>query len=59
MANIIIGARDEKQSRQNLGAVGWNLAPEQIAKLDAASARPVVYPYFHQRGFTERNPAPV
>ncbi len=59
VANIIIGARDEKQLRQNLGAVGWNLAPEQIAKLDAASARPLVYPYFHQRGFTERNPPPV
>src|ERR1700726_1904326 len=30
VANIIIGARDEQQLRQNLGAVGWNLAPEQI-----------------------------
>jgi aryl-alcohol dehydrogenase-like predicted oxidoreductase len=59
VANIIIGARDEQQLRQNLGAVGWNLAPEQIAKLDTASARPLLYPYFHQRGFTERNPAPV
>ena len=59
VANIIIGARDEQQLRQNLGAVGWNLAPEQIAKLDAASARPLLYPYFHQRGFTERNPPPV
>jgi aryl-alcohol dehydrogenase-like predicted oxidoreductase len=59
VANIIIGARDEQQLRQNLGSVGWNLAPEQIAKLDAASARSLLYPYFHQRGFTERNPAPV
>src|ERR1700731_487498 len=59
VANIIIGARDEQQLRQNLGAVGWNLAPEQIARLDTASARPLVYPYFHQRGFPERNPAPV
>jgi aryl-alcohol dehydrogenase-like predicted oxidoreductase len=59
VANIIIGARDEQQLRQNLGAVGWNLAPEQIARLDTAGARPLVYPYFHQRGFPERNPAPV
>jgi aryl-alcohol dehydrogenase-like predicted oxidoreductase len=59
VSNIIIGARDEKQLRQNLGAVGWNLAPEQIARLETASARPLLYPYFHQRGFTERNPAPV
>ena len=44
-----IGARNEEQLRQNLGAVGWNLTPEQIAKLDAASAMPLAYPYWHQR----------
>ena len=33
--------------------------PEQVAKLDAASDRPPVYPYWHQRGFTERNPLPI
>ncbi len=59
VANIIIGARNEEQLRQNLGAVGWNLTAEQIARLDAASATPLAYPYFHQRGFTERNPPPV
>jgi hypothetical protein len=35
------------------------LTPDQIKSLDAASAVPLAYPYFHQRGFTERNPAPV
>jgi hypothetical protein len=40
------------------GAVGWNLTPEQVAKLDAASAAPMIYPYWHQRGF-ERNPFPM
>jgi aryl-alcohol dehydrogenase-like predicted oxidoreductase len=59
IANIIVGARNEAQLRQNLGAVGWNLTPEQVAKLDAASAVTLPYPYWHQRGFTERNPAPV
>jgi aryl-alcohol dehydrogenase-like predicted oxidoreductase len=59
VANIIIGARNEEQLRQNLGAVGWNLSPEQVAKLDAASATPLAYPYWHQRGFAERNPPPV
>ena len=39
VATVIIGARNEEQLRQNLGAVGWNLTPEQVAKLDAASAR--------------------
>ncbi|WP_337174363.1 aldo/keto reductase [Paludisphaera sp.] len=60
VATVVIGARNEEQLRQNLGAVGWNLAAEQVAKLDAASARPPAYPYWHQRGaFSERNPFPV
>ena len=59
VANVIIGARNEEQLRQNLGAVGWNLTREQVALLDAASATTLAYPYWHQRGFTERNPPPV
>ena len=59
VATIIVGARNEEQLRQNLGAVGWNLTPAQIAKLDAASATALAYPYWHQRGFPELNPAPV
>ena len=59
VANVIIGARNEDQLRQNLGAIGWNLTPEQVARLDAASATTPAYPYWHQRGFTERNPLPV
>jgi hypothetical protein len=30
--------------------------PAQVAKLDAASAQSPAYPYWHQRGFAERNP---
>jgi aryl-alcohol dehydrogenase-like predicted oxidoreductase len=59
VATIVIGARNEEQLRQNLGAVGWNLTPAQVAKLDEASATPLAYPYWHQRGFGERNPPPV
>jgi aryl-alcohol dehydrogenase-like predicted oxidoreductase len=59
VANVIIGARNEEQLRQNLAAVGWNLTPEQVAKLDAASETPRIYPYWHQLQFTERNPLPV
>lgn len=59
VANVIVGARDEAQLRQNLGAVGWNLTKEQVAKLDTASDRPKTYPYWHQAGFAERNPFPV
>ncbi|NOK19410.1 aldo/keto reductase [Corallococcus carmarthensis] len=59
VANVIIGARTEEQLRQNLGAIGWNLTPAQVATLDAASTVPWPYPYFHQRQFAERNPFPV
>jgi aryl-alcohol dehydrogenase-like predicted oxidoreductase len=59
VANVIVGARDEKQLRENLGAIGWNLTPEQVKKLDDASATTKAYPYWHQDGFRERNPAPV
>lgn len=59
VSTVIIGARNEEQLRQNLGAVGWSLTAEQVAALDAASATSLPYPYWHQRGFTERNPAPV
>jgi len=59
VSNIIIGARNEEQLKQNLGAVGWNLTREQVADLDQASATDLAYPYWHQRGFAERNPPPV
>jgi aryl-alcohol dehydrogenase-like predicted oxidoreductase len=59
VATLVIGARDEEQLRQNLGAVGWSLTREQIAALDAASVTTKAYPYWHQAGFVERNPSPV
>src|SRR5882757_4845479 len=59
VANVIIGARNEEQLKQNLGAVGWNLSAEQVAKLDAASAVTPAYPYWHQWQFAERNPLPT
>ena len=58
VANVIIGARNEEQLRQNLGAVGWNLTGDQVAKLDSASEVVPAYPYWHQRQFV-RNPRPV
>lgn len=58
VSNIIIGARNEEQLKQNLGAVGWNLTAEQVKRLDQASAFAKPYPYWHQAGF-RRNPSPV
>ena len=59
VSTVIIGARNEEQLRQNLAVVGWNLTSEQIAKLDNASARTPIYPYWHQKGFAERNLFPT
>jgi aryl-alcohol dehydrogenase-like predicted oxidoreductase len=59
VSTLIIGARNQQQLRQNLGAIGWSLTPDQIARLDAASQLPLIYPYWHQRQFEERNPSPV
>ncbi len=59
VSTVIIGARNEQQLRDNLGAVGWTLSAAQMARLDAASATPYAYPYWHQRQFTERSPSPV
>jgi aryl-alcohol dehydrogenase-like predicted oxidoreductase len=59
VTNVIIGARNEEQLRQNLAAVGWKLSKDQIARLDKASDLTPVYPYWHQRQFVERNPLPT
>ena len=58
VANIIIGARNEEQLKQNLDAVGWNLTIEQVRKLDKASDVPTIYPYWHQRQNLKLNPIP-
>ena len=59
VSTLVIGARNDEQLKANLGAIGWALTPEQIAKLDAASAVAKAYPYWHQTQFEERNPGPV
>lgn len=62
VASVIIGARNEAQLRDNLGAVGWSLSAEQLAKLDAASRTTPPYPYFpyhRQEGFARLNPPMV
>ncbi len=53
VCNIVIGARNETQLKENLGAVGWNLTKDQVKRLDAASEKVPVYPYWHQRGFPQ------
>ena len=55
VATLLIGARDEQQLIENIGAVGWKLTPAQIAALDAASDVSPAYPVWHQRGFAMLN----
>jgi aryl-alcohol dehydrogenase-like predicted oxidoreductase len=59
VANIIIGARNEEQLKQNLGAIGWNLTTDQVKKLDAASDLTPIYPYWHQRQNPKLIPLPI
>ena len=58
VANIVIGARNEGQLKQNLGAIGWDLTTDQVKKLDAASEVDPIYPYWHQRQNLKLNPLP-
>lgn len=55
VASVIVGARDAAQLVENIGAVGWQLTPEQVALLDAASEVVPAYPVWHQRGFPMLN----
>ena len=61
VASVLIGARDEAQLQQNLGALGWDLSADQMARLDAASATTPPYPYYpYWNGqFAERSPVAV
>ncbi|HEY4300591.1 MAG TPA: aldo/keto reductase [Candidatus Didemnitutus sp.] len=59
VSTIVLGARTEDQLKDNLGSVGWKLTADQIGRLDRASAVTPAYPYWHQKYFSERNPAPV
>jgi aryl-alcohol dehydrogenase-like predicted oxidoreductase len=59
VCNLVVGARNEAQLVENIGAVGWQLSTAQIERLDWASQRTPIYPYWHQMGFVERIPQPV
>jgi aryl-alcohol dehydrogenase-like predicted oxidoreductase len=52
---VILGARDEAQLRQNLGAIGWSLSDDQMKRLDFASEATPAYPRWHQNAtFADR-----
>lgn len=52
----IVGARDARQLKENLGAVGWSLDPEHMKRLNDASDVKPPYPYdFIARASRERS----
>ncbi|WP_380872917.1 aldo/keto reductase [Sphingomonas sp. DBB INV C78] len=51
VSSVIIGARNETQLVENIGAVGWRLSDEHRTALDAASATAPPYPVWHQQTF--------
>ncbi len=51
VSTIILGARNEEQLTDNLGAFDFTLTREQLARLDEVSQRPLAYPYWHQAFF--------
>ena len=61
VSTVLIGARNEEQLRDNLGAIGWSLSEDQMARLDGASRVMPPYPYYpYWNGqFAERTPTPV
>lgn len=51
ISSVIIGARDEQQLIDNIGATGWRLSAGQNALLEQASDVSPAYPVWHQREF--------
>jgi aryl-alcohol dehydrogenase-like predicted oxidoreductase len=59
VSSVIVGARNEEQLKENLGAVGWSLTEEEVRQLEKESDLPEPYPYWHQHSWGEkRNPSP-
>lgn len=57
VTSVLIGARDEAQLEQNLGAARLSLSDEERQRLDDVSETPWIYPYSMLAGFAgDRNP---
>jgi aryl-alcohol dehydrogenase-like predicted oxidoreductase len=51
VTSLLLGAKTLDQLRENLGCLQWTMTAAEVAALDAASARPLPYPYWHQRQY--------
>ncbi|HEV2929533.1 MAG TPA: aldo/keto reductase [Propionibacteriaceae bacterium] len=48
VTSVIVGARTPEQLADNLAAAELTLSAEEMDRLDAVSAQPLLYPYWHQ-----------
>ena len=48
VTSLVIGARTDEQLADNLAAADLTLSDDERSQLDAASAPPLLYPYWHQ-----------
>jgi aryl-alcohol dehydrogenase-like predicted oxidoreductase len=48
VTSVIVGARTEDQLADNLASAQLALTADEISRLDAVSAQPLLYPYWHQ-----------
>ena len=48
VTSVIVGARTEEQLSDNLAAADLTLSAAELDRLDAVSASPLMYPYWHQ-----------
>jgi aryl-alcohol dehydrogenase-like predicted oxidoreductase len=48
ITSVIVGARTTEQLADNLAAAELSLSAEEMDRLDAISAQPLLYPYWHQ-----------
>lgn len=51
IASVLVGSRTLAQFEENLKCLEWSLSDEEAQRLDDASARPLPYPYWHQRQY--------
>lgn len=51
VSSLVVGGRNAAQFADNIAAVSLHLRDEDLARLDAVSKPPLIYPYWHQGQF--------
>ena len=59
VTSLVVGARTEEQLTDNLSAAGLELTDDEMRRLDEVSAKPLLYPYWHQQNTTTDRLSPA